>query len=68
MTHNVPRTYEALEQLAKAKSTQGMRIRMFEEGGYWHWQWCVSGIPGIIDSGSVNAPKPMAFAMAVRFI
>ena len=41
---------------------------MFEEGGYWHWQWCISGIPGIIDSGSVNASKPIAFAMAVRFI
>jgi len=67
-THNIPRTYEALEQLAKDKSKQGITIRMFEEGESWHWQCNMAGIPGIIDSGSVNAPKPIAFAMAVRFI
>ena len=66
--HKGPRTYEALEQLVKEKSKQGVTIRMFEEGAFWHWQCRISGIPGIIDSGSVNAPKPIAFAMAVRFI
>lgn len=62
-------TYEEMEALCKARSKQGVRIRLAEDTEGWHWHVTLNGLPGILSNGSTTArTKAVAFAMALGLI
>ncbi len=60
---NTPRTYAILSAKASLLSTMGFRLKLWQEGELWRWQWN-NGLAGFTDANS----KALALIFALETI
>jgi hypothetical protein len=60
---NQPRTYAILSAKASLLSTMGFRLKLWQEGELWKWQWN-NGLAGSTDANS----KALALIFALETI
>jgi hypothetical protein len=60
---NTPRTYAILQAKASLLSGMGFRLKLWQEGELWKWQWN-NGLAGFTDANS----KALALIFALETI
>jgi hypothetical protein len=60
---NQPRTYAILSAKASLLSTMGFRLKLWQDGELWRWQWN-NGLAGFTDANS----KALALIFALETI
>jgi hypothetical protein len=60
---NQPRTYAILQAKASLLSGMGFRLKLWQEGELWKWQWN-NGLAGFTDANS----KALALIFALETI
>lgn len=60
---NQPRTYSILSAKASLLSSMGFRLKLWQDGDLWRWQWN-NGITGYTDADS----KALALVFALETI
>jgi hypothetical protein len=60
---NQPRTYSILYAKAALLSNMGFRLKLWQEGELWRWQWN-NGLAGFTDANS----KALALIFALETI
>jgi hypothetical protein len=60
---NQPRTYAILQAKASLLSGMGFRLKLWQDGDLWRWQWN-NGLAGFTDANS----KALALIFALETI
>jgi hypothetical protein len=60
---NTPRTYAILQAKARLLSNMGFRLKLWQEGELWKWQWN-NGLAGSTDAQS----KEIALIFALESV
>jgi hypothetical protein len=60
---NQPRTYSILQAKASLLSSMGFRLKLWQDGDLWRWQWN-NGLAGFTDAQS----KALALIFALETI
>jgi hypothetical protein len=59
-TMNTPRTYDILSAKASLLSSLGLRLKLWQDGELWRWQWN-NGLAGCTDAQ--NKAVALVFAL-----